>query len=138
MEQFIEFVSNNWILSSAWVVLFILLIVSYSKTSSKMIGVQQATMLLNREDAIVVDIRAKADYKKGHIRGSVNIPTNQLDDGAKGLPDDKSKPVILVCASGVTTGPVSQKLHKLGYDNLHRLQGGIGAWNSENLPLEKG
>ena len=138
MEQFIEFIGNNWILSSVWSVLFILLIVSYSKTSSKMIGVQQATMLLNREDAVVVDIRAKADYKKGHILGSVNIPTAQVEENAKGLPKDKSKPLILVCHSGVTTATVAQKLHKLGYDNLHRLQGGISAWNSENLPLEKG
>jgi rhodanese-related sulfurtransferase len=138
MEQFIEFVGNHWILSSVWVVLFMLLIISYSKTSSKMIGVQEATMLLNREEAVVIDIRAKADYKKGHILGSVNIPTNQLDEGAKGLPKDKSKPLILVCHSGVTTASVAQKLHKLGYDNLHRLQGGITSWKGENLPLEKG
>ena len=137
MEQFIEFIGNNWILSSVWAVLFVLLIVSYSKTSSKMIGVSEATMLLNRENAVVIDIRAKADYKKGHIRGSVNIPTNQVEEGAKGLPKDKSKPVILVCASGVTTSAVAQKMHKLGFENLYRLQGGITTWKGENLPLEK-
>ena len=75
--------------------------------------------------------------KKGHIRGSVNIPTNQVEEGAKGLPKDKSKPVILVCASGVTTSAVAQKMHKLGFENLYRLQGGITTWKGENLPLEK-
>lgn len=137
MEQFIEFIGNHILLSSAWAVLFILLIISYSKTSSKMVGVQEATLLLNRENATVIDIRAKTDFKKGHILGSVNIPTAKIADGAKGLPADKSKPIILVCHSGVTTGTVAQKLHQMGYDNLHRLQGGIQTWTSENLPLEK-
>ena len=115
-----------------------LLILSYLKTSSKMIGVQEATLLINRENATVVDIRAKADFKKGHILGSVNIPTNQVKEGAKGLPKDKTQPIILVCHSGMTTATVAQQLHKLGYDNLHRLQGGMTSWNSDNLPVEKG
>ena len=138
MEQFLEFIGNHWILSSAWIVLSMLLILSYLKTSSKMIGIQQATMLINRENAAVVDIRAKADFKKGHILGSVNIPTNEIKDGAKGLPKDKTKPVILVCQSGMTTATVAQQLHKLGYNNLHRLQGGMTSWNGDNLPVEKG
>ena len=138
MEQYLEFIGNHWILASAWIVLSLLLIVSYLKTSSKMIGVQQATLLINRENASVIDIRAKADFKKGHILGSVNIPTNQIKEGVKGLPKDKSKPIILVCHSGMTTATVAQQLHKLGYDNLHRLQGGMTTWNSDNLPVEKG
>ena len=138
MEQFLEFIGNHWILSSAWVILTMLLIMSYVKTSSKMIGIQQATLLINRENAAVVDIRAKADYKKGHILGSVNIPTSEVKEGAKGLPKDKEKPIILVCHSGMTTATVAQQLHKLGYNNLHRLQGGMTSWNGENLPVEKG
>ena len=137
MEQLIEFASNHWMLSSAWVVLFVLLMMSYSKTSSKMLGVQQATLLINRENATVVDIRAKADFNKGHILGSVNIPTSKVADGAKGLPKDKEAPVLLVCQSGVTTAGVAQKLAQLGFTNLYRLQGGIASWSGENLPLEK-
>ena len=111
---------------------------SYSKTSSKVLGVQQATLLINRENATVVDIRATGDFKKGHILGSVNIPTSKIAEGAKGLPKDKSKPMLLVCQSGVTTAGVAQKLSQLGYENLYRLQGGIASWSAESLPLEKG
>ena len=138
MEQFLEFIGNHWVLASAWIVLSMLLLVSYLKTSSKMIGVQQATLLINRENATVIDIRAKNDFKKGHILGSINIPTNQIKEGAKGLPSDKTAPVILVCHSGMTTATVAQQMHKLGFDNLHRLQGGITSWSNDNLPLEKG
>jgi len=137
MEQLIEFVGNHWELSSVWAVMFVLLIISYSKTSSNMVGVQQATLLINRENAVVIDIRSNADFKKGHILGSTNIPTAKIAEGVKGLPKDKSRPIVLVCYSGVTTATVGQKLHKVGYDNLHRLQGGINAWSGENLPLEK-
>ena len=138
MEQLFEFAANHWILSSIWIVLLVLLIMSYSKSSSKMLGIQQATLLINRENATVVDIRAKADFNKGHILGSVNVPTSKVEEGAKGLPKDKSKPVLLVCQTGVTTAGVAQKLSQMGYENLYRLQGGIGSWNAENLPLEKG
>ena len=137
MEQLIEFATNNWILSSAWVVLFVLLMFSYSKTSSKMLGVQQATLLINRENATVIDIRAKPDFNKGHILGSVNIPTSKIEEGAKGLPKDKTSPMLLVCHSGATTAGVAQKLKQMGYENLYRLQGGITAWSGESLPLEK-
>ena len=137
MEQLIEFASNHPILSVAWVVLLVLLIMSYSKSSSKVLGVQQATLLINREKATVVDIRAKADFNKGHILGSVNIPTSKVAEGAKGLPNDKDAPVLLVCQSGVTTAGVAQKLAQLGFTNLYRLQGGIASWSGENLPLEK-
>lgn len=137
MEQLFEFAANHWLLSSAWVILLILLLLSYSKSSSKMLGVQQATLLINRENATVIDIRAKADFNKGHILGSVNIPTSKIEEGAKGLPKDKTKPLLLVCQTGVTTAGVAQKLQQMGYENLYRLQGGIGSWSSESLPLEK-
>ena len=137
MEQLIEFASNHWILSSIWVVLFVLLMVSYNRTSSKMLGVQQATLLINRENAAVIDIRAKADFNKGHIIGSVNIPTSKIAEGAKGLPKDKETPMLLVCQSGVTTAGVAQKLAQLGYSNLYRLQGGIASWSGDSPPLEK-
>jgi len=123
MEQVIEFISNHWMLSAAWVALFTLLVVSFTRTSSKVIGTQEVTTLINREKAKVIDIRSKADFNKGHLLGSINIPAADLKNADKEL------------ANGMQAAASAQLLQKMGISQVSRLQGGIVSWTNDNLPL---
>jgi len=67
MAQFIEFVGNHWILSTLWVALVTALILHRTRTSGESVSAQQAVMLINRSDAVVVDVRDKKDFDAGHI-----------------------------------------------------------------------
>ena len=82
MQQYIEFATNHPILSAVWVVLFVLLIASWVKSKFspiRQITPTELTMLVNRQNATVVDIRAEADFSKGHITGARHLPMADIE-----------------------------------------------------------
>ena len=95
----------------------------------------QATQLMNRDDAVVVDLRPAADYAKGHILGARSLPLAELDKRTGELDKYKAKPVILHCADGNRAGDGVALLRKAGFANVVNLTGGYGAWLQAGLPL---
>ncbi|MEP6794723.1 MAG: rhodanese-like domain-containing protein [Saprospiraceae bacterium] len=80
---------------------------------------------LDTKGAVILDVRTKSEYASGHIKGSVNIPLEQLSS----VPDklkDKNKPVITCCASGIRSASAMRFLKSNGYTNV---QNG-GGWKS--------
>jgi phage shock protein E len=72
---------------------------------------------LVKQGAVILDVRSKAEYQTGHIRGSVNIPVDQLKNNLHRLPD-KQKPVITCCASGMRSAAAREILISNGYKNV--------------------
>jgi rhodanese-related sulfurtransferase len=97
----------------------------------------QATQLMNREDALVVDLRPAAEFAAGHILGARNIPLADLEKRAGELDKHKAKPVILHCKDGNRAGAGVALLRKNGFGNVVNLTGGYGAWQQAGLPVEK-
>lgn len=97
----------------------------------------QATQMINREDALVLDVREPAEYEKGHILNARNIPLGELDQRANELSRWKAKRVIVSCATGTRSGAALAILKKHGFTNLVSLAGGLGAWQQAGLPVEK-
>ncbi len=97
----------------------------------------EATQLINREDALVIDVRDAAEYAKGHILGARNIPAAQLDARAVDLEKHKSKPIILNCENGSRAGGVLSVLKAKGFDRVVNLSGGFAGWQQAGLPVEK-
>ncbi len=96
----------------------------------------QAVRLINDREAIVVDLRAVGDYKKGHLLNALNLPAATAGQQRAGeLGKDKSKPVLLYCALGSVAGEAAAKLRKLGSSEVSPLRGGINGWLSSNLPV---
>ena len=98
----------------------------------------ELTALVNREDALVVDLRPAAEFEKGHIPGSKNVQMAQFDPENKALAGAKSLPVVAVCKTGVTAVDAARRLRKAGFEKVYLLEGGIGAWQQADLPLAKG
>ena len=98
----------------------------------------ELTALINREDALVIDLRPSAEYEKGHIPGSKNVQMAQFDPENKALAGAKSLPVVAVCKAGMTAGDAAKRLRKAGFERVYVLEGGIGAWQGLDLPLAKG
>lgn len=98
----------------------------------------ELTALVNRDNALVVDLRPPADFDKGHIPGSKNVQMSQFDPENKQLAAARSLPVVLVCRSGQTAGTAASRLRKAGFERVHILDGGITAWQQADLPLAKG
>lgn len=98
----------------------------------------QATLLINREDAVVIDVREPTEYVEGHLPDSRNIPLSQLPSLASDLEKLKDKPLILVCRSGARSSSACSRLIKMGFTNVNNLSGGVGDWAQAGLPLKKG
>ena len=141
MQQFIEFIGNHPILATIWVVLFLWLIFSFINSHFspiKDISTHDATVLMNRSDAVMLDIRAPAEFKKGHILGAKTLTQEQVNKADyKSLEKFKSKPIIVVCAMGVSARRTASQLVKAGFQQVSVLKGGMNTWTSEGLPVKK-
>ena len=140
MDQFIEFAIKNWLLFAALVAILILLI--GSEILRKIRGVNtlnptQALQLINDEDALVLDIRNTSDYRAGHIPHARHLPLDGLKDRLGELEKFKDRPIVVYCHSGNRSPQACALLKKNGFEKVHNLGGGIGAWQNANLPVKK-
>jgi rhodanese-related sulfurtransferase len=102
------------------------------------VSATQATQLINREDALVVDVRDPAEYGAGHILGAKNVPLSRIDaGGAEIAPKRKDKPVIVYCDTGKRAAKAAAALRSQGFAKVLSLSGGLGAWQQAGLPVEK-
>ena len=103
----------------------------------KQVSPQEAVMLFNHEDALVLDVREKSEWSDGHIANAKHIPLGQIKDRLSDLEKYKGKPIIAVCRSGNRSGHACGTLKKAGFENLHNLAGGMQAWEQAGLPRER-
>lgn len=98
----------------------------------------QATQMINRDDALMLDVRDAAEHAKAHIINARNIPIAELDAKIGDLARHKAKgrPIIVHCESGTRSGAALTILRKQGFENVFSLAGGITAWRAAGLPLE--
>ena len=136
MDQLIEFAGNHLILASALFFILAMLVVNLMQGGgSKSVLPIQAVQLLNREDALVLDIRSTSDFDAGHIINARNIPLADLKPNLDDLKKLKDRPVVVCCATGTTSGGALRELSAAGFEQVYSLKGGIAAWRSDNLPL---
>ena len=98
----------------------------------------ELTTLINREDALLVDLSPAGDFEKGHIAGARNIAPGQFDPEHKQLAKARDLPVVVTCRSGQASLAAAARLRKAGFNRVHWLDGGIAAWQQADLPLAKG
>ena len=102
------------------------------------VGTFKAVQLINRRDALVLDVRDTGDFAAGHIANSKHIPEAQIPERIKELEKYKSRPIIVSCRSGTRAGTVVGALRKRGFTEVFALRGGVAAWRHASMPLEKG
>lgn len=137
MEQFLEFGTNHFILVTALAVLLGLLAWDSGQKAGPKVSTHEATRLINTQNAVVLDIRDKKDFKEGHLVDSINMTSAQIKDRASELEKHKDSPIIVVCKTGQTASEASKTLKQQGFAQVYRLQGGIMDWQNNNLPLVK-
>lgn len=137
MGRILEFAANHFLLVSSFFILWTLFFLNEGRRGGNPLSPQQATNKINREDALVVDVRAEDEYRKGHIPGSINIPYAKLGERINELGEEKARPLIMVCNMGNHASAAGRQLKAQGFENLWRLRGGITAWRADSLPVVK-
>ncbi len=142
MQEYIDFVTSGtmtMMLSVAWIALVIAFIsnIIKSKTAKyKEISVDEMTRLINREEAVVIDLRAKEKFKKGTVTDALNVQPEQVKSGNIAQLDKfKVKPVILICDNGMASLGVAADFVNQGFEHVSVLNGGLITWQEKSLPL---
>ncbi len=138
--QAVEFIQNNiWLVMIAVVsgVMLIWPFIAKRLSGTKEVGVADAVQLINRQDAVILDVREPAEFKSGHIPNARNIPAGQVGDRLKELEKFKARPILLACESGNRSGAAGSTLQKAGFAQVCTLAGGMGAWQQAGMPVQK-
>jgi rhodanese-related sulfurtransferase len=140
MQQFIDFSIRHWELLLAFFVILGLLLsfeLHIKLTAAPGLSTQQAIFLINREDAVLLDVRDSASFSKGYIAASVNIPFAELASKIKQLDVYRQRPIIINFSRGQAHNRIARLLKEAGFVRVYHLKGGIVSWQNAALPLAK-
>lgn len=137
MARSVDFVRNNLLLFAVAFVSGAMLLWPLFRRSAggPWVNTAEATHLINREDALVLDVRDPGEYGAGHILGAKNVPLSRLGDAE--VVKRKDRPVIVYCEGGERSSKAIAVLKKQGFTRAVNLTGGLKAWQQAGLPVEK-
>lgn len=139
MQDLVTFLSNHTVLTTAMVIVLVLLfIVEFlrARRATFTLSPTQATQKINHENAVVIDMRSNEAFRKGHIIDSYSMSADDMKKNPKKLEKFRAKPLILVCNLGTESQKMAPQLIKQGY-NTYTINGGIRAWAEAQMPLVK-
>ncbi|WP_303290981.1 rhodanese-like domain-containing protein [Marinobacter sp. SS5-14b] len=137
MDRLFEFVINHYILASLFVAFLLAILVLESRRGGAKVSAQGAVTLINKDQAIVLDIRDRKEFAEGRITGSINIPLSGLKGRINELAKHKEKQIIVADKMGQHSAMAVKQLKEEGFADVVRLNGGIADWKASNLPLVK-
>ncbi len=138
--MYLEFAQANWHLFLA---LFVIAgLIASEPLRKKAFGVKslnpmELTRVMTHEDVVVIDVSDKAEFTKGHLPNAMHIPLKELSDRIKTIEKFKGSPVVLSCQMGNKASKAGGILKKNEFTNIRLLEGGVAAWQKENMPIEK-
>ena len=132
-----DFIQQNLLLVVLVVVSGGMLLASFQSSASEL-SPADATLKINREDALVIDVRSPGEFAEGHIADSKNLPLEKLNERLAEFEKFKSRPIILSCKSGARSGGACGILRKNGFEKVFTLAGGMTAWLQAGLPVKRG
>lgn len=94
----------------------------------KNLTAQEAKELIDRGEAVVVDVRTEEEYAQSHIPGALLLPNETIDaQTARELLPDRDALILVYCRSGRRSAQAARKLVELGYEDVSDF-GGIIDW----------
>lgn len=134
LDKLSVFILNHWELVAIWLAFLVALLWDNSRRSGQSVSPAMATQLINKDQAIVLDIRDKKDFASGHLAQAINIPYANLATRLDELNNHKNRPIILVCKTGQTVSIAAKMLREKGFHAV-RMSGGMLEWSNQNLPV---
>lgn len=135
------FVGNHMALSALFVIILLALLameIGRLTRKYKELSPGGLTLLINRENPLLVDLSARADFEKMHVPGARHVLPSQFDPEHKDLARARELPVVVMDKDGRGSDKAAQRLVKAGFARVYTLGGGVLAWQQAQLPLAKG
>jgi rhodanese-related sulfurtransferase len=135
-----HFIQNNWPLILVMILsggMLLWPLIGGRFSSVREVGAMGATQLINRQNAVILDLREDKDFDGGHLPNAVHIPLSQLGSRGDELSKFTSRPLIAYCERGNRSRSAGSALSKLGFAEVYTLRGGVRAWVEAGLPIAK-
>ncbi len=139
-KDYTIFVQDNLFLIGVLAALVVMIVVTEMKRLLKRyrdVTPAEAVQLINRDDAVLLDVRESSELAAGRIRNARHLSASVLPQRVDELGKIKDKPIIAFCANGLKAQKTCQLLSKRGFARIYFLKGGVAAWQQANLPLAK-
>ena len=134
-----EFINQNILLISLVVVSGLgLLWPMLAGAKANELSPLQATQLINREEAQIIDVRDADEFANGHLPNAKNIPLAKLAERVGEIEKFKDQAILVCCAAGMRSAKGCGELTKLGFTKVNSLHGGVDAWVGAGYPIKKG
>ena len=111
-------------------------VINYRQTNYRELTIDEAAVILKNETPLLLDVRTRAEYDRGHIAGSVLIPVQELQRRISELDAYKNKDILLYCATGNRSTVASKILIDRGFTRILNMRHGIAAW-SKSYPVAR-
>lgn len=134
------FIKNHVILVSIWcILLFSVLYTTVIHWIRKdyEISCDDAIFLVNRKNAVIIDVRTVAEYESGYIINSINLPLTDIKKNSIFLCKKIRNDLLIIVCGELTSSLYSTRkyLNELGFEKVYVLKGGIRNWKNYDLPL---
>lgn len=97
-----------------------------------------ASLLAQRPDVRLLDVRTPAEFESAHIPGAYNVPLDTLSEYAQEIRSNVDTPLVLICRSGQRARQAEASLARAGMPNLHVLDGGLNGWVAADHAVRRG
>ena len=137
MDRLLEYLANHPFLAGAAVLLTVAVIANEIRLRAiggNAVGPAEAIALINR-GGMVLDVRDRDSFARGHIVNASNIPLADLPDKLGSINKFRRKPLVTCCDNGISSARAAATLRREGFEQVFTLQGGLTAWSRDNLPL---
>lgn len=138
MEHLGQFVTNHWELFLTLISIVALIFLNElfnQRNRGKELSPAAAVDMINHENAVVIDLREPEIFRAGHIIDAIRASADDFSQAR--ITKYKKKPIILVCARGISSVALATKLRAEGYEQPMVLKGGFTAWQTAGLPIVK-
>ena len=140
MGPYSEFISNNFVLFAALGIILALILrleIKRALRGFKVVTPAETVQLINKEDALLLDVREDNERVNGTIKGAKPMALSVLKQRIEELKEFAEKPVIAFCKTGNRSLEACEILKRNQFTNVMSLKGGIEGWRTVNLPIVK-
>lgn len=93
--------------------------------------------VLESGEHFLVDVRTPVEFEEKHLAGAELHPLHELDP-SRVRERAAGRPIAVICQSGKRADQAARKLEAAGLDAVSVLEGGVAAWETAGLPLQRG
>jgi rhodanese-related sulfurtransferase len=115
----------------------VITVIAYQQANYQEVTPQEADGLIRNIQPLILDVRTPTEYSRGHLRDSVLIPLQQLQNRWQDIAMYRNQDVLIYCATGNRSTVAAKILIDHGFKRIFNLRQGISGWERELYPVVK-